>query len=118
MLGRAARLIEVDIDELLAAEEAGLVRIAAGSVEFQHPLVRSAVYSDATLGARRQAHRALAAVLPDHQLDRRAWHLAAAAAGTDETASVALEQAGRAEPRARRLRERRGRFRARRPPRS
>jgi DNA-binding CsgD family transcriptional regulator len=95
MLGRAARLIDVEIDALLAAEEAGLVRIVAGSVEFQHPLVRSAVYSDATLGARRQAHRALADVLPDHQLDRRAWHLAAAAAGADETASVALEQAGR-----------------------
>jgi hypothetical protein len=95
MLGRAARLIDVEIGGLLAAEEAGLVRIAAGSLEFQHQLVRSAVYSDATLGARRQAHRALAAVLPDHQLDRRAWHLAAAAAGTDETAAAALEQAGR-----------------------
>ncbi len=95
LLGRAARLIDLDIGALLEAEAAGLVRVSAGAVEFQHPLVRSAVYSDATLGARREAHRALAGVLPDHELDRRAWHLAAAAAGTDEVAAVALEHAGR-----------------------
>ncbi len=95
MLARAAGRIGLDIDELLAAESAGLVRIAAGRVEFQHPLVRSAVYTDAPLGARREAHRALAAVLSDRELDRRAWHLAAAAVGTDEAAADALERAGR-----------------------
>ncbi len=95
MLARAAGRIELDIGELLAAESAGLVRISAGSVEFQHPLVRSAVYTDATLGARREAHRALAAVLPDHELDRRAWHLAAAAVGADGVAADALGRAGR-----------------------
>jgi DNA-binding CsgD family transcriptional regulator len=95
LLRHAARLMNLDLAALLEAEAAGLVSIAGGTVEFQHPLVRSAVYSDATLGARREAHRALAGVLPDHELDRRAWHLAAAAAGTDESAAVALEQAGR-----------------------
>jgi DNA-binding CsgD family transcriptional regulator len=95
LLAQAARRLDLGTDALLAAEETGLITIAAGTVEFQHPLVRSAVYSDATLGARRQAHRALAAVLPDRELDRRAWHLAAAAVGSDETASLALEQAGR-----------------------
>jgi DNA-binding CsgD family transcriptional regulator len=95
LLAQAARRLELSFDGLLAAEEAGLVRLGGGLVEFQHPLVRSAVYSDAALGARRAAHRALASVLPDHQIDRRAWHLAAAAVGTDEPASLALEQAGR-----------------------
>jgi DNA-binding CsgD family transcriptional regulator len=93
LLSHAARGVGVDIKSLLAAEAAGLVTVAAGHVEFQHPLIRSAVYSDATLGARREAHRALASVLPDRELDSRAWHLAAAAVGSDETAAVALEHA-------------------------
>jgi DNA-binding CsgD family transcriptional regulator len=39
-------------------------------------------------------HRALARALPVAEADRRAWHLALAAFGPDETASSALEQAG------------------------
>jgi DNA-binding CsgD family transcriptional regulator len=93
LLGRAAQLVDIDIESLQAAEAAGLVTLVTGRVEFPHPLVRSAVYSDATLGARRATHRALATVLSDRELPRRAWHLAAAAVGTDEGASAALEGA-------------------------
>jgi DNA-binding CsgD family transcriptional regulator len=39
-------------------------------------------------------HRALASALPDRDIDRRAWHLASAAASVDVQASSALEQAG------------------------
>jgi DNA-binding CsgD family transcriptional regulator len=93
-LARAAALLGVELSALTVAEAAGLVRLRPGTVEFRHPLARSAVYTDAPASLRRDAHRALAAALPDRELDRRAWHLAAAAAGVDESASAALAQAG------------------------
>jgi DNA-binding CsgD family transcriptional regulator len=93
-LERAAALLGIDLSALAAAESAGLLTLHAGVLEFRHPLVRSAIYADTPASQRREAHRALAAALPDRDVDRRAWHLAAAAAGTDEAASAALEQAG------------------------
>ena len=84
------------VDDLAEAERAGLIRLAAGRLEFRHPLARSAVYGEASPEQRRAAHRALADALPDLDADRRAWHLASAAAGPDEPASAALEQAAAA----------------------
>jgi len=92
-LDRAAAGLGADLSALAAAESAGLVSLRAGTVEFRHPLARSAVYANAPAPQRRAAHRALAAALPDRDVDRRAWHLAAAAAGPDEAASAALAQA-------------------------
>jgi len=94
ILERAAAVLGVDLSALALAEAAGLVAIRPGRVEFRHPLARSAIYSHAPASLRRAAHRALAAALPDRELDRRAWHLASAAAGVDESASAALAQAG------------------------
>ncbi len=94
LLSRAAALGALDLSALTVAESAGLVTLHTGAVEFRHPLARSAIYADAPAEQRREAHRALAAVLPDRDIDRRAWHLAAAAIGVDESASSALEQAG------------------------
>ena len=94
MLERAANRLEIDLAALAVAEAAGLVTLKPGSVEFRHPLARSAIYAAAPIEERRAAHRALAGALPDRDVDRRAWHLAATAVGTDDAASAALEQAG------------------------
>jgi DNA-binding CsgD family transcriptional regulator len=94
VIEQAAARLGIDLSALSAAESAGLVTLHAGVVEFRHPLARSAIYAAAPADQRRDAHRALAAALPDRDIDRRAWHLAAAATGTDDKASAALEQAG------------------------
>ena len=94
LLEAAAHQMAVDLGALAAAESSGLLTMRAGMVEFRHPIARSAIYADAPVDERRAAHRALAAALPDRDVDRRAWHLAAAALGTDESACSALEQAG------------------------
>ncbi|MDX6488618.1 MAG: hypothetical protein QOK13_1233 [Gaiellaceae bacterium] len=94
VLAQAASAMGLTVDDLTPAEEAGLITLADGSVEFAHPLARSAVYADAPAQERRDAHAALAAALPDRDVDRRAWHLAAATVGPDARAAAALEQAG------------------------
>jgi len=94
VLARAAADIGLDVSDLAAAEQAGLVTIGPGEVEFSHPLARTAMYADASAQERREAHAALAGALPDRDSDRRAWHMAAASAGPDDQASDALEQAG------------------------
>ncbi|HST24781.1 MAG TPA: LuxR family transcriptional regulator [Gaiellaceae bacterium] len=89
---RASAALDLD-DPLAPAEAAGLVRIEGKAIVFRHPVVRSLVYSDATDAARRQAHRALAdALRGDEDLDRRAWHRAAAAEDVDEEIAAALEE--------------------------
>jgi DNA-binding CsgD family transcriptional regulator len=94
LLARAASSMGLDVADLGAAEEAGLITLDDGAVQFRHPLARSAMYADASGQERRGAHAALAAALPDRDVDRRAWHLAAASVGPDDQASGALEQAG------------------------
>lgn len=84
----AATLLGVDPAAADAAEIAGLIR-ADGRVTFRHPLVRSAVYQNASMAERRRVHAALAHVTEGAQ---RSWHRAHAAAEPDESVARDLEQ--------------------------
>src|SRR4051812_28394485 len=91
-LGIAVSAMDAETDGLLAFGD---------RVTFRHPLVRSAVYRTATREQRREVHLALAAAT-DRTVDpdRRAWHLATAAAGPNEPVAAELEQsASRAQAR-------------------
>jgi DNA-binding CsgD family transcriptional regulator len=100
LLWRAAGLLGVNPDAAAAADADGLLGIGA-RVTFRHPLVRAAVYRAASPPERRAVHRALAeATDAQADPDRRAWHLAEAAHGPDETVALELEgSAGRAQAR-------------------
>ena len=74
------------------AEEEGLIAIADGTLQWRHPLVRSAIYHAASPPARRAAHAALAQAGGAERLaDHRAWHRAAAASAPDEEVATELE---------------------------
>jgi DNA-binding CsgD family transcriptional regulator len=78
-------------DALDPAISAGLIAID-GSIDFFHPLLRSAIYHAADPVQRRSVH-AILARLPGGAPARRAWHLAAAADAPDEEVAAALEVA-------------------------
>lgn len=91
---RAAAQLGAGAEALDGAEQAGLVRVRGTRLELRHPLVRSAVYQAAPLSKRQAAHRALASVLDrEVDVDRRAWHRAAASVEPDPSVVEDLEQA-------------------------
>lgn len=92
----AARTLGADDAATDAAERSGLLSRRGDRVELRHPLVRSAVYVGATTPERRRTHAALAEALRGPEdLDRRAWHLAAATAHPDEAVVDQLEASAR-----------------------
>jgi DNA-binding CsgD family transcriptional regulator len=91
---RASERLGIDPAALEEAERAGLVVVSDARLEFRHPLVRSAVYHAASPPERRVVHRAIAETfVGERDRDSRAYHLAAAAFGPDESVAAALEQA-------------------------
>ena len=74
------------------AEAAGLLTLRGREIEFDHPLVRAAVYHSGSPAERRDAHRALADAFPARSAER-AWHRAAAAPMPDAGVAQALMDA-------------------------
>jgi DNA-binding CsgD family transcriptional regulator len=97
LVWRAAERLGLPFQAGTPAAEAGLAEFGA-RVRFRHPLLRSAAYWSATATDRQAMHLALAeATDPVTDPDRRAWHRAQAAPGTDEEVAAELEHsAGRA----------------------
>ena len=92
LLHRAANALGVSWHEGVASIEAAGLATFTPAASFHHPLVRSAVYHSATPSHRRRVHQALADTLVgDEDIDRRTWHLGAAAAAPDEDIAAALE---------------------------
>lgn len=100
LIWAAAAQLGIRGDAAAPAVDAGIVEFGA-RVWFRHPLARSAAYHSAALLRRQQAHRAIAQVTdPQLDPDRRAWHLAQAAAQPDEgLAEELVQSAGRARAR-------------------
>jgi DNA-binding CsgD family transcriptional regulator len=86
----ALQALDLDVHDLDPAEREQLVVAVGDTIQFRHPLLRSAVYNGSTIGARRAAHRGLAEVATG---ERSAWHLAAAAPEHDDEAAAALDEA-------------------------
>jgi DNA-binding CsgD family transcriptional regulator len=92
LLWRVAACLGIGMEAASEAEDDGLIEIGP-PVRFCHPLARSAVYRSAPAGERRTIHRLLAdATDAAGEPDRRAWHLAQAAAGPDEAVAAELER--------------------------
>jgi DNA-binding CsgD family transcriptional regulator len=100
LVWQAAAQLGIDPEAAVPAVEDRLVEFST-RVLFRHPLVRSVVYTSASLQDKRQVHGALAHVTDMQQdPDRHAWHRAHAAAGPDEDVAAELEgSAGRAQAR-------------------
>ncbi|CAL9377528.1 AAA family ATPase [Streptomyces sp. enrichment culture] len=90
LLREAARAVDPAGRALDAAEARGLLLTESGKVRFGHPLLRSAVYWEASRARRRRAHLALAG-RDEPGAYQRALHRALASTAPDEATARELE---------------------------
>jgi DNA-binding CsgD family transcriptional regulator len=88
-LWRAAGALGLSVRSATPAVAAGILNRGI-ITEFRHPLIRSAVHSAASPEERRRVQAALAATSAP---ERRAWHLAEATHGPDDSVAAELEAA-------------------------
>lgn len=88
---QAMELLGTAVEDLLPAEQLGLVTLEGERADWRHPLIRLAAYHVAAAPDRRRVHAALASVVGD--TFRRADHTGAAAVGLDEPAAHTLDSA-------------------------
>ena len=91
-IAAAAGVLGISLTSLEPAESIQLIRTRPG-IEFSHPLVRSAIYSGASMAHRREVHQALASAT-DRSSDGERWamHRALASLGPDEAVALDLEE--------------------------
>ena len=82
-------VIEGGMDALGAAEQARVVELRAGGIQFSHPLLASGAYSGIGAPERRAIHARLAALVQDPEEGAR--HRALAATGADAEVAAALD---------------------------
>ncbi|MGH3466380.1 MAG: AAA family ATPase [Thermocrispum sp.] len=94
LLAMATREAGLGEQALDAAEATGLIRIERSEVRFRHPLVRSAIYSQAPAARRRAAHRTIAAALDGtDRVEHKAWHRGASVLVLDDGVAGELDSA-------------------------
>jgi DNA-binding CsgD family transcriptional regulator len=89
----AARLLDVDEAALHEAESSSLLDVDGAEVRLRHPLIRSTIVAGSSSTQRRRVHLMLSEVLTPDDVDRSAWHRAAATLGPDETIAAQLDDA-------------------------
>jgi len=82
---------DVPASAITPAVQARLLEVDGPTLRFHHPLIRSAIQQRATLEERHAAHAALAGAVGD--VDRAAWHRAAATDMPDESVAALLDAA-------------------------
>ena len=87
---KAASRLGIGREAAEAGEAADLISLGP-PIAYRHPLIRSAVYGTARPADRRAIHGALAEVSDPVDVERWAWHRAAAAVGPDEELAGLLE---------------------------